>query len=257
MKKGQKIKHISWNVNGIRSLQKKGLLEAIALMDADILCFQEVKALEAQVVLDAAGYHAYWNPAEKLGYSGTLTLTRTKPIHVSSGLPGLEDREGRVQTLEYRDYYLVNVYTPNSKRDLSRLEYRQKIWDTSFLKYLKELEKKKPVVFCGDLNVAHKDIDLSNPKTNKKNAGFTPEERAGFENYISAGFVDTFRIFEKEAGHHTWWTPRSQARERNIGWRIDYFCVSAHFCEMVHHAEILKDIHGSDHCPVSLILQVP
>ena len=245
---------MSWNLNGIRAAQKQGLAASLLKMKADVFCFQEIKARQDQLELGHTGYHAYWNSAEKPGYSGTLTLTKIKPLKVEHGLPGADDKEGRVQTIEFESYYLVNVYTPNSKRDLSRLSYRQEIWDALFLKHLKKLEKKKPVVFCGDLNCAHTELDLANPKSNRKNAGFTAEERSGFDNYINAGFLDTFRMFESASGHYTWWTFRSDARARNIGWRIDYFCVSKSLQSKVVKSEILGDVFGSDHCPVRMTL---
>lgn len=248
------ITHVSWNVNGIRSVYRQGLLEMKSELKADVYCFQEVKARPEQVELEAQGYHVFWNPAEKAGYSGTLTLSKKAPIGVTHGLPGVDDREGRVQTIEFEKYYLVNVYTPNSKRDLSRLSYRKDVWDVMFLEHLKQLERRKPVAFCGDLNCAHAEIDLANPKANVKNAGFTAEERAGFDRYLKSGFYDSFRMFEPGPGHYTWWTWRNNARERNIGWRIDYFCVSEGLKSAVKKADILHQLRGSDHCPVRLIL---
>lgn len=204
-----------------------------------------------------AGYEGYWNHAKKAGYAGTAVFTRNLPLRVTYGMGILKhDDEGRLITLEFQDFFLVNVYVPNSRRDLSRLPYREKEWDVDFLSYLKKLEKKKPVVFCGDLNVAHKEIDLTHPKANVKNHGFTPEERAGFDNMIKAGFLDTFREFEKDGGHYTWWRPFHDCRQRNIGWRIDYFCVSKSLRPRLKKAFILKDVMGSDHCPVGIELEV-
>lgn len=222
----------------------------------DILCLQEVKCSADLGNLLLDGYEQYWNYAEKKGYSGTAIFTKIKPNKVQPGMGADEhDREGRVLTAEYDDFYLVNVYTPNSKRDLSRLAYRQKEWDVAFLKYLKKLEKKKPVIFCGDLNVAHQEIDLKNPKANRRNHGFTDEEREGFTNLLKAGFIDTFREFEKGGGHYTWWSQLFKARERNIGWRIDYFCISPALRPRLQSASILPEVMGSDHCPVQIILK--
>jgi len=250
------IKLISWNVNGIRSALKKGFEDFLKEEDPDILCLQEVKAFEKDVKIDRGPYHLYWNPAKKSGYSGTALLTKVKPISVKCGM-GIDkhDLEGRVLTAEFKKFYVVNVYVPNSKRDLSRLDYRTLEWDKDFLKYLKKLEKKKPVIFCGDLNVAHQEIDLTNPKSNVHNHGFTPEERRGFEALVKAGFVDTFRELHKEGGHYTWWSQIGNCRKRNIGWRIDYFCVSTLLKSRVKEAFILKDVLGSDHCPVGLMLK--
>lgn len=216
------MKIISWNVNGIRSILKKGFLDFIHSKDPDILCLQETKATSEDVKMDLPQYHQYWNSALKKGYSGTCILTKEKPMNVINGiLLDIHDLEGRTITLEYPTFFLVNVYVPNSKRDLSRLEYRSKQWDVDFLKYLKFLESKKPVIFCGDLNVAHTEIDLSFPQANVKNHGFTPEEREGFHRLIESGFIDTFREFEKSGGHYTWWSNFNNCRERNLGWRID------------------------------------
>ncbi len=247
------MKIISWNVNGIRSVLKKGFLDFVKKQKPDILCIQETKSPGEAVELDLKGYEGFWDHAEKKGYSGTLTLTKTKPLSVSYGL-GIKkhDSEGRVVTTEFKKFYLVNVYVPNSKRKLERLPYRQKEWDVDFLKYCKKLEKKKPVIFCGDMNVAHTEIDLANPKTNRKTHGFTDEERAGFDNIVKAGFVDTFRLFEKGGGHYTWWSVMGNCRARNVGWRIDYFCVSQKLAKSVKKAKILKSVMGSDHCPVLL-----
>ena len=250
------MKLISWNVNGIRAAINKGFLEFYNNADADILCVQETKARPEQVDFDVNGYHQYWNSAEKKGYSGTAVFTKIKPLDVQLGMGIPEhDKEGRVITLEFSDFFLVNVYTPNSQRGLARLAYREKKWDVDFLKYTKALEKKKPVIFCGDLNVAHKEIDLANPKSNRKNAGFTDEERAGFDNIVAAGFIDTFREFNQEPGQYSWWSYRMNARARNIGWRIDYFCISKGLRPELKDAFIAPDIMGSDHCPVGIILE--
>jgi len=246
------MKFISWNVNGIRAVIKKGFYDFVKAYNPDILCIQETKAHPEQVDLVLSDYpYQYWNSAEKKGYSGTAIFSKVEPLSINYGM-GItkHDLEGRVITAEFKDYFLVTVYTPNSKRELLRLDYRQKEWDVDFLKHLKELEKKKPVVFCGDLNVAHKEIDLKNPKTNRRNAGFTDEERMGFDNYINAGFIDTFREFEKGEDHYTWWSYMFQARSRNIGWRIDYFCISKELYSILKNAYILKDVMGSDHAPV-------
>lgn len=250
------MKLISWNVNGIRAAINKGFLDFYNNSDSDILCVQETKARPEQVDFDLNGYHQYWNSAEKKGYSGTAVFTREEPLDVRLGMNIPEhDSEGRVITLEFPEFFLINVYTPNSQRGLARLAYRGKKWDVDFLKYTKSLEKKKPVVFCGDLNVAHKEIDLANPKNNRKNAGFTDEERAGFDNIVAAGFIDTFREFNQEPGQYSWWSYRMNARARNIGWRIDYFCISNDLCPKLKDAFILPEIMGSDHCPVGIILE--
>ena len=248
------MKLISWNVNGIRAVIKKGFYDFMNEYSPDIICIQETKAHKDQVNLELDDYpYKFWNSAIKKGYSGTAVFSKIKPIGESYGIGiNKHDDEGRVITLEFTNYYLITVYTPNSKRDLSRLDYRSKEWDKDFLKYLKKLDKVKPVIFCGDLNVAHKEIDLKNPKTNHKNAGFTDEERQGFTNYINSGFVDTFRNFNKEEGHYTWWSYMFQARKKDIGWRIDYFCVSKRLMNKVTNSKILKSILGSDHCPVML-----
>ncbi len=248
---------ISWNVNGLRSvLNKKLFLEFIEEFKPDCLCLQETK-VNQDMALDLPGYHLYWNHAKRAGYSGTAVLSKIKPLGVTFGIGiAKHDDEGRVMTSEFKDFFLVNVYVPNSKRDLTRLPYRSQEWDVDFLKYLKNLEKKKPVIFCGDLNVAHKEIDLTYPKANVHSHGFTAEERAGFDNIVKAGFVDTFREFEKEGGHYTWWSQFNNCRKRNIGWRIDYFCISASLRSRLKKAFILKDTLGSDHCPVGIELQV-
>ena len=247
------MKLISWNVNGLRACVNKGFLDFFKEIDADIFCIQESKLQEGQITLDLEGYHQYWNYAEKKGYSGTAVFTREEPISVSYGI-GMEehDREGRVITLEYPEFYLVTVYTPNSQNELARLPYRMQ-WEEDFLAYLKKLEENKPVIFCGDLNVAHKEIDLKNPKTNRKNAGFTDEEREKFSQLLDAGFIDTFRYFYPEQeGIYSWWSYRFKAREKNAGWRIDYFCVSECLKEKLQDAKIHTEIMGSDHCPVEL-----
>ncbi len=250
-----RMKVISWNVNGIRAALKKGFLEFVKKTKPDILCLQETKAEPSQVDLDLPGYRAYWNAAEKKGYSGTAVFTLIEPERVTNGIGVAEhDREGRVITLEFEPFYLVNVYTPNSQRELTRLQYRQE-WDTDFRAYLLRLERQKPVIFCGDLNVAHTEIDLANPKTNQHTHGFTPEERAAIDALVKAGFVDTFRLFTPGGGHYTWWAPFANARARNIGWRIDYFIVSGALAPRVKAAEILPQVLGSDHCPVVLELE--
>ncbi len=250
------MKLISWNLNGIRSALNKGLLDFIKKSKPDVLCLQETRSPNAAVTVDLAGYEQYWNHAQKPGYSGTAVFARTRPLKVSNGIGiAKHDNEGRVITLEYKDFFLVNVYVPNSKRGLERLSYRSEEWDVDFLAYLKRLEKKKPVVFCGDLNVAHAPVDLANPKGNEKNHGFTPEERAGFDDFVKAGFIDTFRELEKGGGHYTWWSPMGNCRKRNIGWRIDYFLISSVLRPRLKGAFILKDIMGSDHCPVGIELK--
>ena len=250
------MKLISWNVNGLRACLTKGFPEFFEQEQADIFCIQETKMQEGQAEVEFPGYYQYWNSAEKKGYSGTAIFTKIKPILVTKGI-GIEehDKEGRVITLEFEDYYLVTVYTPNSQTELKRLDYRMK-WEKDFKAYIKELEKKKPVVICGDLNVAHKEIDLKNPKTNRKNAGFTDEERKKFTELLNDGFIDTFRYFyPNEEGKYSWWSYRFSAREKNAGWRIDYFLVSEALKDKLKSANILSDIMGSDHCPVELILK--
>lgn len=250
------MKLISWNVNGIRACVQKGFLDFFKEADADIFCIQESKMQEGQLELDLEGYYQYWNYAEKKGYSGTAIFTKKKPLSVMYGI-GVEehDHEGRVITLEYEDFYLVTVYTPNSQDELKRLDYRMQ-WETDFLAFLKRLEEKRPVIFCGDLNVAHREIDLKNPKTNRKNAGFTDEERGKFDDILKAGFIDTFRYFYPDKENiYSWWSYRFSARVKNAGWRIDYFCVSESLKERLKDAKILTDILGSDHCPVQLDLK--
>ncbi|HJN58971.1 MAG: exodeoxyribonuclease III [Dehalococcoidia bacterium] len=251
------MKIISWNVNGIRACLKKGLLDFIKSSDADILCFQETKANQEQVELELDGFNQFWNSAEKKGYSGTLILSKINPSNFYLGMDiQKHDNEGRLITLDYPDFFLVNVYTPNAQRGLTRLDYRTKEWDVDFLNYLKKIEKIKPVIFCGDLNVAHTEIDLANPKSNKRNAGFTDEERFGFDRFLEEGFVDTFREFEKEPGNYTWWSYMFEARKKNIGWRIDYFCVSQILRDKLKSAFILPEILGSDHCPIGIKLKI-
>ena len=247
------MKIVSWNVNGIRACLKKDFMTFFQNIDADIFCVQETKASNNQVDLITPGYTQYWNSAEKKGYSGTLVLSKEPALNEIYDLGiSKHDDEGRVITLEYQDFYLVNVYTPNSKRDLSRLEYRQNEWDVDFLSYVNELQVDKPVIFCGDLNVAHKEIDLKNPKSNTRNAGFTEEERIGFDNIVSNDFIDTFRFFNSEGDNYTWWSYMRRARERNIGWRIDYFCISKSLSENLNNAFIYSEIMGSDHCPIAI-----
>ena len=250
------IKLASWNVNGIRSVLNKGALQSyLDESNPDIICLQETKAQEDQVDFDFSelGYYEYWNSAVRKGYSGTAIFTKIKPLSVTYGI-GIEDhdQEGRVITLEFADYYLVTVYTPNAKRDLTRLEYRQ-VWEDDFLAYLNTLNAVKPIIFCGDLNVAHQEIDLANPKTNTKNAGFTIEERTKFSQIIEAGYVDVFRYRNPEVtGAYTWWSYMNKARQRNVGWRIDYFVVSPNIIDRIHDVKIRPEVMGSDHCPIEL-----
>ena len=246
-------KMISWNVNGLRAGVGKGFLDIFNELDADIFCLQETKLQAGQIDLDLHGYYQYWNYAEKKGYSGTAIFTKEEPLSVAYGI-GIEehDKEGRVITLEFPDYYVITVYTPNSQTELARLEYRM-TWEDAFRAYLKSLEKNKPVIVCGDLNVAHKEIDLKNPKTNRKNAGFTDEERNKFTELLSSGFIDTFRFFyPNQEGIYSWWSYRFKAREKNAGWRIDYFVTSESLKDRLVGAKIHTDIFGSDHCPVEL-----
>ena len=247
------MKFISWNVNGLRACVQKGFLEYFNSTDADFFCIQESKLQEGQIALDLPGYHQYWNYAEKKGYSGTAIFTRHEPISVSYGLNIPEhDTEGRVITLEYGNFYLVTCYTPNSQNELARLSYRMQ-WEDAFRSYLIELDQKKPVILCGDLNVAHEEIDLKNPKTNHKNAGFSDEERNKMTELLDAGFTDTFRYFYPDAENiYSWWSYRFKARAKNAGWRIDYFCVSESLKEKLVDAKIHTEIMGSDHCPVEL-----
>ncbi|MDE5939786.1 MAG: exodeoxyribonuclease III [Lachnospiraceae bacterium] len=250
------MKFISWNVNGLRACIGKGFLDFFKETDADIFCLQETKLQAGQIDLELPGFYQYWNYAEKKGYSGTAIFSKEEALQVTYGI-GIEehDHEGRVITLEYPDFYFVTVYTPNSQNELARLDYRMK-WEDDFLSYLKKLEEIKPVIFCGDLNVAHKEIDLKNPKTNRKNAGFTDEERGKFTALTEAGFIDTFRYFYPDLeGAYSWWSYRFSARAKNAGWRIDYFLVSASLKDRLQDAMIYKDVMGSDHCPVGLLIR--
>ena len=249
------MKFISWNVNGLRACLKKGFMESFRQLDADIFALQETKMQPDQAILELPGYRQYWNSAEKKGYSGTAVFTRLEPMAVTYGL-GIEehDHEGRVITLEFADYYFVTVYTPNSKRELERLDYRM-VWEDAFRAYLLDLDSKKPVIVCGDLNVAHKEIDLKNPKTNRRNAGFTDEEREKFTELLAAGFTDTFRaLYPDKEGIYPWWSYLRKARETNAGWRIDYFVTSERLQDSIKDATIHNEIFGSDHCPVGLEL---
>ena len=252
-KEDRKLKFVSWNVNGIRACVQKGFLDSFKEMDADIFCLQETKMQAGQLELELPGYYQYWNYAVKKGYSGTAIFTKKEPLSVAYGI-GIEehDQEGRVITLEFDDFYFITVYTPNSQNELARLPYRM-TWEDAFLAYLKKLEEKKPVIFCGDFNVAHKEIDLKNPKTNRKNAGFTDEEREKFSVLLENGFIDTYRYFYPEQeGIYSWWSYRFKAREKNAGWRIDYFVVSECLKERLVDAKIHTEVMGSDHCPVEL-----
>lgn len=247
------MKLISWNVNGIRACVQKGFLDFFKEVDADIFCIQESKLQEGQIILELEGYYQYWNYAERKGYSGTAVFTKKKPISIEYGINVEEhDKEGRVITLEFEDFFLVTVYTPNSKEKLARLEYRMQ-WEDDFRAFLKAKDEIKPVIICGDLNVAHKEIDLKNPNNNRRNAGFTDEEREKFTTFLDSGFIDTYRYFypDKE-GVYSWWTYRFNARANNAGWRIDYFCVSAGLKDQLKEAIIYKNVLGSDHCPVGL-----
>lgn len=249
------MKLISWNVNGLRACMQKGFSDFFMETDADIFCIQESKLQEGQIDLDLPGYHQYWNYAEKKGYSGTAVFTKKEPISVTYGI-GIDehDKEGRVITLEFEDFYMITCYTPNSQNELKRLSYRMK-WEEDFLAYLKTLDAKKPLILCGDLNVAHREIDLKNPKTNRKNAGFTDEEREKMTTLLAAGFTDTFRHFYPDAeGIYSWWSYRFKAREKNAGWRIDYFITSAALDEKLEDAKIHTEVFGSDHCPVELTI---
>lgn len=249
------MKLVSWNVNGIRACVKKGFLEYFQEVNADIFCIQESKLQEGQIDLQLEGYHQYWNYAERKGYSGTAVFTKKKPLSVSYGLGEKDDEEeGRIITLEFKDFYLVNVYTPNSKRDLTRLSYRLE-WEDELRKYLLQLNGVKPVVYCGDLNVAHAEIDLRNAKSNYGNSGFTDQERSKMTNLLSSGFVDSYRyLYPDQEGAYTWWSYMAKVRERNIGWRIDYFLVSNQLKNQIADAQIHCDVMGSDHCPVLLEL---
>ncbi len=250
-------KMISWNVNGLRAAVTKGFLDVFKELDADIFCLQETKLQEGQIELDLPGYYDYWNYAQKKGYSGVALFTKDKPLNVSYGL-GIEehDKEGRVITAEFEDYYVLTCYTPNSQNELARLDYRM-TWEDAFLSYIKELAAKKPLVYCGDLNVAFAEIDLKNPKTNRKNAGFTDEEREKMGIVLNSGFTDTFRYLYPDATDmYSWWSYRAGARARNIGWRIDYFIVSDSIKDKIKEAKIHSDIMGSDHCPVEVVLDI-
>ena len=250
------MKLVSWNVNGLRAIYKKGFEESFKKLDADIFCIQETKMQEGQIELDLQGYYQYYNYAERKGYSGTAIFTKKEPLNVSYGI-GIEehDKEGRVITLEFDKFYMVNCYTPNSGRELARLEYRMD-WEEAFKKYLVELDKQKPVIICGDLNVAHTEIDLKNPKSNKKNAGFTDEERSKIDSLLNTGFTDTFRkIYPDKEGAYTWWSYMFNARANNAGWRIDYFLVSDRISKNIKDAYIYSEIMGSDHCPVGLEIE--
>ena len=251
------MKFISWNVNGIRAVMTKNFEEIFKNLDADVFCLQETKVQAGQIEVNFEGYHQFWNYAEKKGYSGTAVFTKRAPLSVSYGIGIPEhDTEGRVITLEFEDFYFVTVYTPNSQDELKRLDYRMS-WEDAFLAYIKSLDEKKPVIFCGDLNVAHKEIDLKNPKSNTKNPGFTKEEREKMDALLGAGFVDTFRTFYPDlADAYSWWSYRFKARERNSGWRIDYFIASQRLADKLVSASIHSDIMGSDHCPVELVAEL-
>ena len=251
------MKLVSWNVNGIRAALKKGFMDFFNDIDADIFCLQEIKLSEGQLDLELDGYYQYWNYAEKKGYSGTAVFTKEEPLHVSYGIDiDDHDHEGRVITCEYEDFFLVTCYTPNSQRGLTRLDYRM-TWEDDFRDYLNMLKNVKPVVLCGDLNVAHKEIDLKNPSSNKKNAGFTEEERTQFQNLLDAGYTDTFRhLYPDSEDRYSWWSYITKARDRNAGWRIDYFVISDDLNDAVVEADIRDDIFGSDHCPVYLELDI-
>ena len=250
------MKCISWNVNGLRAVVKKNFMEVFAAEDADLFCLQETKLQEGQIELDLPGYLQFWNYAEKKGYSGTAIFSKMEPLSVQYGIGAEEhDHEGRVITLEFPEFYFLTVYTPNSQDGLRRLEYRMR-WEDAFLPYVKELDRKKPVIWCGDLNVAHEEIDLKNPKTNHMNAGFTDEERGKLTAALESGFIDTFRHFyPEEAGIYSWWSYRGRARENNAGWRIDYFIASERLADRLEDAKIHTEIYGSDHCPVELDLK--
>ena len=250
------MKFISWNVNGLRACVTKGFLDFFKEVDADIFCLQETKLQEGQIDLNLEGYYDYWNYAQKKGYSGTAIFTKQKPLSVNYGINIEEhDTEGRVITLEFEDFYFVTVYTPNSQNELKRLDYRMK-WEDDFRNYLKKLDETKPVIMCGDLNVAHKEIDLKNPKTNRKNAGFTDEERNKFTEFLESGFIDTYRYFNPfTEGAYSWWSYRFNARKNNSGWRIDYFCTSKRLEDRLVSAKIHNEVLGSDHCPVELVIK--
>ncbi len=250
------MKLISWNVNGLRAIMGKNFMDFFNEADADIFCLQETKLQEGQIEIDISGYHQYWNYAEKKGYSGTAIFTKKEPLSVSYGI-GIEehDREGRVICLEFEGFYFVTVYVPNSQDELKRLGYRMK-WEDDFFAYIKRLDEKKPVIYCGDLNVAHNEIDLKNPKTNRRNAGFTDEERGRFSRVLESGFIDSFRYMYPEEVKYSWWSYRFKARERNTGWRIDYFVCSESLKDKIRDALIHSDVMGSDHCPVELDIEI-
>ena len=251
------MKFISWNVNGLRACVGKGFVDFFDEIDADIFCLQETKLQEGQIDFAPDGYYSYWNYAEKKGYSGTAVFTKKEPLNVTYGM-GIEehDKEGRLITLEFEDFYFITVYVPNSQRELTRLKYRMK-WEDDFLSYIKALDEKKPVIYCGDLNVAHKEIDLKNPKTNHHNAGFTDEERSKMTAVLSSGFTDTFRYFYPDAeGIYSWWSYMFKSREKNAGWRIDYFIVSSSINDKLEDAKIHTEVLGSDHCPVELDIDI-
>ena len=255
MEEREEMKFISWNVNGLRACEGKGFSDAFRQLDADFFCLQETKMQEGQLDLQFEGYQSYWNYAEKKGYSGTAIFTKHEPLNVTYGL-GIDehDHEGRVITLEMSDFYLITVYTPNSQDELRRLEYRMR-WEDDFRDYLLKLDAVKPVIVCGDMNVAHEEIDLKNPKTNRRNAGFTDEERQKFTTLLSSGFTDTFRyLYPDLEGAYSWWSYRFRAREKNAGWRIDYFVVSNRLADKIKSASIHNEIYGSDHCPVELVI---
>jgi len=268
---GRMLKIYSWNVNGIRAVVRKELfVPFIQKHQPDIICLQETKAQQGQAEIDLTGYEEYWNSAEKKGYSGTAIFSKVKPLAIINGFPedlikkyhvpgdvyGDPNKEGRIIAAEFEKFFVVTVYTPNAKDDLSRLELRHKHWDPAFLAYCKELEQKKPVIFCGDLNVAHTELDLANPKPNRGKKGFTVEEREGFDNFLGKGFVDALRMFNEGNGYYTWWSHFANARARNVGWRIDYFMVSEKLKSHVKAAEIHADVMGSDHCPISITLDI-
>ncbi|KGL37784.1 exodeoxyribonuclease III [Listeria newyorkensis] len=251
------MKLISWNVNGLRAAEKKGFMDYFREVDADIFCLQETKLQQGQIDLDLSGYYDYWNYAVKKGYSGTAIFSKSEPLSVQYGLDiEVHDQEGRVITLEFPEFYMITVYTPNSQNELKRLDYRMD-WEDAFLAHLKKLDQAKPVIVCGDLNVAHQEIDLKNPKTNRKNAGFSDEERGKFTNLLASGFTDSFRyLYPELEGAYSWWSYRMNARARNTGWRIDYFVVSNRIAENIEEASIHADVMGSDHCPVELEIRI-
>ena len=252
------VKFVSWNVNGLRACLKKGFLDSVTGLDADFVCLQETKMERGQAQVDLPGYHEFWNSAEKKGYSGTAVFARREPLAVSYGMDlDRHDHEGRLITLEYPEFYLVNCYTPNAQEGLARINYRME-WEDDLRSYLMNLDQTKPVVYCGDLNVAHEEIDLKNPKTNRGNAGFSDQEREKMTRLLTSGFVDTFRmLYPETTGAYSWWSYRFHAREKNAGWRIDYFIVSQRLADRVRQAAIHPEIYGSDHCPVSLKLELP